>query len=288
MSALKDTRGSEVTCDELKTLAQDGCLPAKLSEPAVRAHLAACAECDVLYGAGGGVATALLSERAGGMLAFDLGDLDRLRSEVSARVAAETGGLWNVLRDRSTPVRRFTVLTVVVFVLLGCLIVSPRADLLVYPLDRLVVELLILFTLFGFAVWEATRPLTEPPSRNRMAILALCAGAPLVLAVSTSVLPAKQGSYAFEIESIVRCMSWGTVVAVPVAFVLWLAKRNNTFESPDVAFVGAALGVVGNLLLQIHCPSCELLHLLCAHTPLVLVFALGLGVWRRVAGSDRP
>lgn len=282
-----------MTCDELKNLAQSGRLQAMSAEPDVRAHLSGCAECEALYGANAPVVRILVegvvASASGGdnALGFELGDFEALRGDMSARLRDETNDPWNLLRDRKTSVRRSIVLVTVVVSLGLCLALSARADLAWYPLPRLVIELGFLFTLVGAAVWEGTRTLAEPPrqSNHRRAILAACVTAPLVLALASSWAPVTPTSGTASVHSVLSCVSWGTAVALPAAFVLWLSKRRNPWAEASAPLLAATLGVVGNLLLQIHCPSSEFVHLICAHAPLILVFALGLGLWGKVTAN---
>lgn len=280
-----------MTCNELKNLAQSGRLQARLSEPDVRTHLAECAQCAALYGADGGVARVLVAGSASepGVhegLGFEIGDLDALRGELQAELSSEANNPWNLLRDRRTNVRRSVVLAVVGVLFILCLVVSARADLPAYPVPRLVIELVLLFLLVGAAVWEGTRTLLEPANGgNRGPILAVCVVAPVVLAFASSLAPVAETHNTSNVHSVVTCLSWGTVVALPAAFVLWLSKRDNPWEEARIPLLAATLGLVGNLLLQIHCPSSEFVHLICAHAPLLLVFALGFGLWGRVTSK---
>lgn len=279
-----------MTCDELKKSAQRGQLQAKLAEPKVRAHLSQCAECEALYGAEAPLARMLVAGGGGANAApsatLDSRELDALLQELNLRVQQETENPWNVLRDKRTSVRRGAVLVAVVIVFLLCLWLRARADLSRYPLSRLVIELAVLFAVVGAAVAEATRPLAEPANpKRRLAILAACVATPFVLALVSWLLPVTKTEGTSDVQGIGGCMLWGTAAAFPALLVLLLSKRLNPWEEGWSPLSAATLGVIGNLLLQIHCPSSEFVHLMSAHAPLLIVFGLVLALWARMTDS---
>jgi len=213
--------------------------------------------------------------------------LDAGRDQLLARLAAERGiGAW--ARSRTTAVRRgsWAVLLVV-----GAVAVSKRPDLAHYPLSYLAPAALAFAGLALWAALWALRPLHRPaPHRLQVGLLSAgLAVAPLVFALLPEAYGAAGASSPVPPEALPtawECFIFGTLAGAPFAAVGWLLDRGGLVAGGRLLLMSLAAAAVGNLLLLLHCPNTDPVHLLAGHAS-VMVPPLGVAAfvaaWRRRA-----
>ena len=70
------------------------------------------------------------------------------------------------------------------------------------------------------------------------------------------------------------CFIYGALLTLPTALLLWAFDRDDRPSLRTVCLSAAALGLSANLMLELHCPSGNAIHLLLGHTSIgVLWFA---------------
>jgi hypothetical protein len=92
-----------------------------------------------------------------------------------------------------------------------------------------------------------------------------------------------------------RCFSYGSAIALPMAFALWLFDRRDRHGFGFFALLATVLGSSANLLLFLHCPSVEPLHLFVGHASIGVAWLLAIAATRELhararagpAGPDR-
>lgn len=130
----------------------------------------------------------------------------------------------------------------------------------------------------GGLVTMALRPAHRPslsPQLQWTGIALTC-----LAVVGFAVMPGTTGTDAAPPAGMhFKCLGFGTAVALPVFFLLRLLDRGQRY-GPWLAAFGA--GTLGNLALQVHCPSGDPAHRLIGHaTVLVLLAVLGFALRRR-------
>jgi hypothetical protein len=79
-----------------------------------------------------------------------------------------------------------------------------------------------------------------------------------------------------------RCFSYGSAIALPIAGALWLLDRRDRHGPEFFALLAAVLGASANLLLFLHCPSIEFLHLLLGHASIGVAWLLAIAATRKL------
>jgi len=188
-------------------------------------------------------------------------------------------GLRAWLQSRPNPMR--SVLLFLFMTLLFALIflVSPRSDLLVYPKERLLLEILAACSLLIALVRAAFRPLFQAPLSTAYTITLVCSV--LVVVVLLSMLPqahqlqpaSLQGVGEEFIPAAMRCLASGMLFSLPIVL-LWLllSRGKNAWEQQ--IFMGLTSLLAGYLALFLHCPITAPTHLLLGHAGMVLLGAL--------------
>jgi hypothetical protein len=73
-----------------------------------------------------------------------------------------------------------------------------------------------------------------------------------------------------------ECFSYGAALVLPIVALAWLFERRDRIPVAALASAGALAGVAANLLLNAHCASVHLGHLLLGHASIGIAWALGL------------
>lgn len=273
-------------CSELESLARSGQLEKHLGDPEVVAHLRQCGACEALYAGSGRVGAALLEERGGNPAISPL-DLEALRSELDLMLVADSKAVAAPLRDLPTRTRVTISVGLGLGTALATALVWQRPDWSDYPSARMWLALGASAVVAAWALRELFRPLTEVanPARQRMVLVAALALPVLLALVPTHVHETREP--ANEIVAALACGLLGLGFAVPTAIWVLLAQRSTVQQTPLGWIVAGALGLVGNLALQVHCPFTHVAHLVLGHGLLGLVWGaglwLGIGVTRRAS-----
>jgi len=240
----------------------------------VRAHLEVCPHCSELFARDAELGRSLASEAS---LAVPFPDA--LFEQLEARVAGEAG-LRAWLRSRPTHLRGMLVVLGVLLVVLFGGIAKQRPDFADYPTLRVA---LVLGLYFVVIVLSAAKELTLAPRRGGLAdnpaLLVGGLGLPFLVAF----LPATEASRHFGPEGALSCFSYGAALTVPVALLLWAFDRDDKPSLRTVGLSAVALGLSANLVLELHCPNGNAVHLVLGHASIGLAW---LGAWflaRRVS-----
>ena len=238
-----------------------------LTKAEVQAHLSACAECAALFEndaqLGRSLATQATSE-----LPFP----EELFGAIEARVERETGPrAW--LRSRPSALRFQLIALCVVLVVLVAGGMHHRPDFAAYPAARLVILLGAYFIAILLAVGKE---LSLAVQRGRLADYALLALFGLGLPFLAAFVPATEASRQAGPEGALGCFLYGALFTLPLGILLWAFDRDDRPTLRTVCLSAAALGLAANLLLELHCPSGNPVHLLLGHASIGLGW---LGSW---------
>jgi hypothetical protein len=136
-----------------------------------------------------------------------------------------------------------------------------------------------LVTLFGAGAYWLLRGALAPvrsEASTRLGALALLV-APTLAALLTPL-----GTGSPELLAALghpsACFVYGAALVVPVVALYWLFERRDRVPWTALVTVGALAGIAANLLLQAHCPSKHLGHLLLGHASIGVAWALGLSL----------
>ena len=263
-------------CQEIRDAFVNGEVP---SSEEVAAHVRVCPHCHELFERDAELGRSLASQSvASGSFPDDF------LSQVEARVERETG-LRAWLRSRPTRLRfQFIVLSVLLLVVVGG-VLEQRSDLAEYPLAR---QILLLGGYFVVILIAVGKELSLSVRRGALADhLGLLIGA-LALPFLVAFVPATERSAQLGPAGAAGCFVYGALLTLPTALLLWAFDRDDRPSLRTVCLSAAALGLSANLMLELHCPSGNALHLLLGHASIgVLWFAAWYGArWytRRVAG----
>jgi hypothetical protein len=195
------------------------------------------------------------------------------------RELEQEASLRGRLRGLSTPVRLLLAAASLLLVGLSGL-AAPRADLGLYPVLRLTLELTALGILALGGIWAWLRPLHRPAWPGWIAGLLLAAALllPWVLAALPPAHLAHPASLAGGGDDLVAravaCFLYGAALAVPAALLTALLGRGGR-SLVSLALLPALAGALGGLIgLQLHCPITGSAHLLAGHAPIGAALAL--------------
>jgi len=274
------------SCDDTRAHLARGETPTSV---AAVAHLDACDACATLTAGGGRLGRALAGLDESEMPQLDL---SALAESVTARIADERGPVaW--LRQLATPVRFGLATLVLAMVALAAVYLTPRIDLAVYPLGRMlmIVAAYVAVALVGLA-W-AVRPLHRAgPRRVVLAAVVLAGGLlPWVVALLPRVAalhPASvEGVGAEFLPRAGACFLFGTVLALPILAAAWGVDRGGHRGRWRGWLAAIAAGIGGNLVLQLHCPIIHLDHLIVGHATVALVLPVAYGLLLALAFRAR-
>jgi hypothetical protein len=270
-----------VNCSDLSSLARQGQLQQRLGDADVLAHLRQCGACEALYGAGN-VGILLVNEADAH---FDF-DLDAMRSGLDAVLAAEARDPAAPLRALPTRWRVAIALGVALFTAAAVWAIWLRVNWERYPETRMWFTLAALVLVLALALRELFRPLTliERPGYQFVALLGATL-LPVLLALSPhdhALLMAP----ANPLLGAGKCLLLGLALALPTAACVLLGMRTPMSEASgsemrSLWLSAGAIGLVGNLVLQLHCAFTTSGHLLFGHASLSVVWLCALWLWSR-------
>ena len=211
--------------------------------------------------------------------------LKAMWSRVREETTAASPGLLTRLREQPTAVRVVLAMGVAMVVSAALVLaLEPRDDLADVTIERYAVAMsgLILLAAAGFAV--SLRGAHQKPLRGwAWAVIALSLGIPVALAAMPSlwvpegvVVPATDTGYGCTALGILT----GGLVSVPA----FLLQRGAVPVVLRACAAVAAGGVVAFGLLDVHCPSRDVTHLVVGHAgvgAVLVAVAAAAVVWRR-------
>ncbi len=202
-------------------------------------------------------------------------DFDRAQPPLDAEVAfagvferieAEDSQPLSKLKSQPTWVRRAIALSVIAVIVMIAGPLAPRADIGTYPVVRMALHVGALLGLAGLCAWVALKPLHVPAWSHAKcwAAIGFATSCTFILCVLPQVESTMVGSAG-------GCFAFGTLLSIPIfAFVRQL-DRGAVLSA---VLAGAAGGLVGNVVLQLHCPVTERGHLLTGHFLVLVAFVL--------------
>jgi hypothetical protein len=155
-----------------------------------------------------------------------------------------------------------------------------RPDFGDYPVTRL----LVLLGVYSLGILFACgKELYLSARRGSLADhFGLLLGA-LALPFLIAFAPATEASRHFGPEGALGCFTYGALLTVPTAALLWVFDRDNRISMRTVCLSAVSLGLSANLVLELHCPSGNALHLLLGHASIGVAWLAAWFVARRVS-----
>lgn len=195
-----------------------------------------------------------------------------LRERVNERIAREVGVVAR-LRALSSRTQLVLSLALVGIAALAVIARAPRAELH-HDWHLPVVIAAGLAFAGGACVGEFLRPLHRGGHRRRIgALLVACAvGGSVAIALSRTNEPALAPTFARDCGT---CLVFGCAAAAPLWLFALAARRHGASGWLGTALVGAGAGLIGQSLLELHCPIVSRGHQLLGHFMLVPVFVVG-------------
>jgi len=201
-------------------------------------------------------------------------ELQAMLGDVEKQIE-QADGRWTFwVKSRPTWVRRAVALgaAVAVVVVFGAMLLGRGGP--AQPAAFVAVAVGSMFALLGTSLFLALRPLHRPPlprwARGALVVTTLVCTCALALFAPHEAPDPTVGL----VQHVSPCLFIGLLVGLPVYGLLRLLDRGGG----NVALLGAcAAGLMGDLVLQLHCPHHSLEHLMAAHFGVVLLFIGGLG-----------
>lgn len=241
----------------------------RLPEEQVQAHITSCAQCRALFEPDAELGRSLAAQaQASEALPFP----EEFFGQLEQRLALERGPrAW--LRSRPSRLRFMLVLLPLVLVLVAGGLLRQRVDFAQYPGQRIALLLCVYFLAIVLALG---RELSESYRRNSLRDhLGLFLFA-LLVPVLAAFAPATEASRHAGPEGALGCFSYGALLTLPIASLLWAFDRDDRPSLRTVCLSAAALGLSANLLLELHCGNGNAQHVLLGHASLGLAW---LAVW---------
>lgn len=241
-------------------------------------HLEECPACRELVDDGGRLARALDAlEESGGESESEL-SFDSVRERVD-----EDEGVLAPLREISRSIRTAMVAAAVLLVAAVVYLTMLRSDFGSYPSVRFWGLAAGFFGTSAAAAAAALRPVYRPGLSARAAWLAV--GLVVGYGIFVGALPPPHTiepyySYGLGADLIpvaATCLLNGSLYALPVLGVGWLALRTTRPLLYPAMILAAAAGTAGHLGLHLHCPLVQPAHLLLGHATVPVVYAAVVG-----------
>jgi hypothetical protein len=156
------------------------------------------------------------------------------------------------------------------------LLYDRRGDLDDYGLDVFAGVTLALATALAWGAYRLVQGVSRPArGETRLAFVLL--GLPLLLMFVVPLGPLYDdppSSWGNPSE----CFNYGAALVVPLVALAWLFERRERMPLSALLAAGALAGVAANLLLNAHCASVHLGHLLLGHATIGVAWGLGLAL----------
>lgn len=246
---------------------------------AVDAHCRTCQACEALLADNSALGSAL----CGPDEVTDAASLDSMLADVKGSIVGERGGTaW--LRALPTRWRQTLAAALVVAVAAVFALFSPRGDLDTYPLLAWVAVLGATAAVLLLAVYYSLLPLHRgAPRRWVVPLLVVLA---LLVPACSALVPGLAGLHGHDdgklLAGIVGCMAVGSVLGMPILLMTWALDRGAHGCLGRALLAACGAGLMGNIVLQIHCQCVRPLHVLAGHAVLVVLFVGAYGVVRRL------
>lgn len=241
----------------------------RTDQPPVLAHAETCTSCSELLAGGGSLGRAMAE------LTVTPPVLEAPRfAPAWAAIRAERGlAAWG--RGLATPVKGAILGATVLAVLAGVLTWHPRPDLAAYPSERMALVLAVLGVLAGVVAATRIRPLHRPPLSWRWAVVGIAVVLPLWLAgldeaVTGHMASMSKGPFW---STAVTCFATGSVMGAAIMALFTWFERRSTVPLVIVGLSAAAMGLTGNLAMQLYCPLTDPWHLMVGHASVGAVWA---------------
>jgi hypothetical protein len=259
-----------VDCAEIRSGFAGGTVP---EGPAVARHLEVCPACRELFENGAALGRQLARAVRPQVEVGDLfGAVERdLQGEVGLHA-----------RLRSLPSRLRAAVLVAFGLGLAALqfLAEPRGDFDRYGLDVFAGVSLVLGASLVWGALRLVRGVSVPArGEGRLAFSLLVLPALLSFVVPLGVLydpPPPDWASPFD------CFSYGVALVVPLVALSWLFERRERMPLSALLVAGAVAGIAANLLLNAHCASVHLGHLLVGHASIGAAWAAVLGLVSRL------
>ncbi len=154
-----------------------------------------------------------------------------------------------------------------------------RPDMPAYPVARLF-GLLALYALgiglaFAKEMFESVR---KASLADYGWLLVAGLGVPFLVAF----VPPTEASRAFGPAGALGCFSFGVILTLPTALLLWAFDRDDRLSTRTVCLSAAALGLSASTILELHCPSGNFAHVISGHASIGVAWLLGWSMTRLV------
>ena len=237
--------------------------------PEVDAHIRNCAQCTTLLANHGSLGRLLGRQ---GVTSDDQALFALIERDLGREVGARAR-----LQGLSTQHRCFLVMAACVA--LGALTLGalPRPVWLGHPPWRIVVTVVLYLLGTASCVWSMLRSLSRP-GRPRVALI--CALVSLLVPLLIALWPpsALTSGKAGLIRSVLTCFAFGSFLSGPVAALIWFLQRERRPAGRQAALGAAAVGLLGNLVLSLHCAITDPLHIAFGHATIGLVWFSAWGL----------
>lgn len=246
-----------------------------LSGAQLDAHLASCPQCKALFEQDAELGRGLAAQASATLpMTADLfGQLEQ-------DLGRETG-LRAWLRSRPSRARFLLSLLPVLLVVIAGGLLRQRPDFAQYPMARVALLLCVYFVAIALAFAKTLSELPRrEPLRDYLPLLAFALSVPVL----ASFAPATEISRHAGAEGALNCFSYGALLTLPVALLLWAFDRDDKPALRTVCLSAAGLGLSANLLLELHCGNGNPTHVLLGHASLGLAW---LAVWVAVRSAGR-
>jgi hypothetical protein len=257
---------SAVNCTEVRDSFRRGERPAGA---AVEQHVAECAACRELSTSD--VLGPLLATSGVRAPAVD----PRLEAEIAAVLLSERGPRA-ALRALPSWLRVALTACGALALALGQFLLRPS------PGTARAIPALATLSLIAFAVLLSSARAVR--DWQKAAVCWLGAGLPGFLALGLFASEPPRESYAHAFA----CFGYGTVFALPLLGLLTLLERRERLPPLDAALLGASSGLIGAIVLDLHCADTHPAHQFLGHVSVVWAFIVSAWAWtllRRVTAS---